>query len=109
MNYTREHYADRKTEEGIVEHQHYLAEALHLRKRADRVAHQLHAEHQHREAHEAGADVLCPALFGEHYQQYACKRQQRRECRGVEQLYEEVVALNAREAEYPRRQSGADI
>ena len=105
----REHSAGHHTEDGVGEHQQQFAEALHVLQTRHGAAHGVHAEHQCGKAQKNKPRILLLAALAHHIQRNAHKCQDRRERRGLEELHKEIIALDARQAQDPRRHRGAHV
>ena len=72
-------------------------------------AHGVHAEHQDGEAQEDRAGVLLLVVLGRHGEDHTDEGQDRGKRSGLEQLDEEVPAVQTRQAQDPGRDGGADV
>ena len=101
--------AEQHTQDGIGEGGEQAGEGGHFRNGLHGAAHELHAGHQHGEAHQHPADVPAALLLGSHDEQNADEGQQGREILGFEELHEDVAALKARQGQDPGGDGGADV
>ena len=82
-------------QDGIGEQQEQVRKPGFVPEALDRAGHGIHAEHQRGEAQQDHADVLLPAVLDEHVVDDADEGQHRGEGGGLQQLHDQVVALNA--------------
>ena len=104
QQHARDHAHDR-----VGEHQQDIREFRHIRQRLHRVAHHVHAAHQHRKAHEDGADIVLLLRLGEHDERHADDRHDRRKAARLEQLDKQAAALKAGQRKNPARDGRTDI
>ena len=109
LDNSRKHRAGHHAQNRIGEHQQQLPESLHVLQASHRSAHGVHAEHQRSKAQKDKARVLLFSVFAHHVKGHADQGHNRRKGAGHEQFYKEIVALDARQAQDPRRHGGTHI
>ena len=101
--------AGQHTQNGVGEQEQDIGELRHLLQTGHRCGHGLHTGHEDSEAQQNHAHIPALAVFQEDVEDDADHRQDGREGGGLEQPDEEVIALDARQAQNPGGHRGAHV
>ena len=94
---------------GFLKADEQFGEAGDILQPGHRAAHGVHAEHQRGKAQQDHAGVLLFGVLAEHIEDDADQRQHRRKGGGLQQLDPHAAAVDARQAQQPRRDGGAHV